>query len=437
MKRYRIIIAVAVLCLLLSGCKELSLNSEELLSPPSADGKQAEIQSLIEQNSGGSYTLIYPSSGEYKSAVVFYDIDGDGSEEAIAMYSTGEDSARILVARRGSSGYAMLGEGKIKSSLIERIDFSDLNGDGTKEIILDYPEGSSPLLSLTVLIAHDKLAQRNLPTSCSAYVCGDFNGDEIDELMLLALNSSVSTASARLITYSDSELVEAAACEMDTAVSAFAKVTYGVIGDGKKGIVIDGRSSTGEYSTQVIYYDEGSHSLINPLFVYSGYQSTRRTTAIYSGDVDRDEIIEIPICNYSDYTPKENVSTVCMRVTWNNYSPSTLELVSKKTALLCENLGFMLNISEDRVGDITARYVNKNTVTVYAWDFKGDDLTRTDPLLTIHYYPKESYDSSKIIEAVLCETNTGVYTYVIEPTENYTPFSDDEVTGGFALLDTR
>ena len=47
------------------------------MHPPKATGTKAEIQEVIEANAGEDYVLDYPKSGNNRSAITMYDLDGD------------------------------------------------------------------------------------------------------------------------------------------------------------------------------------------------------------------------------------------------------------------------------------------------------------------------------------------------------------------------
>ena len=429
-------ISAAMCCLLLTGCSSLSLSGQDILVPPRAEGHHAEVQSLLEECSEGSYTLMYPSGGDYKSAVIFRDVDHDGEEEAVAMYRDSGGTAHTLFIRNSDSGYTAVGNEQFGDSSAEHVDFADLDGDGAEEFIIKYPGGVSSLSSLSVIRIGDSVKRVDLPSCCHEFVTGDVSGDGVTDILTLTCRSTVSTATAGLLAYKPAELKVSAVCSLDEAISSFARVSVCKLGSNAKGAVIDGRTADGEYTTQVLYYDSAAKALLNPL-LSTDYQATRRSTAVMSADVDRDGIFEIPICSLYEHSAKEDASTVCRRVSWNSFSVSDLSLSTKKTAVLCEDLGFMFNISDDRVGSVTARRDSKGSVTVYVWEYRSGELCCTDRLLTIKYYPKEEYNSSRILEAVLGETGTGVYTYTIGASGTYLSYTDKEVVEGFVLTDSN
>ena len=54
MRLQRILVAVIVTALLLSGCTSLGFGKSEILTPPKASGIRAEVQKLIETDAGGA-----------------------------------------------------------------------------------------------------------------------------------------------------------------------------------------------------------------------------------------------------------------------------------------------------------------------------------------------------------------------------------------------
>lgn len=429
------LLAAVLCCVLLSSCSGMSLTGSDVLSPPMAQGTRSELQELIKDLSGGSYSLIYPSSGESQNAVIFRDIDGDGAEEAVAMYRAANGGARVLFARADGSGYASAGETEVSGPLIERVDFADVDNDGREEFILTYPDASSPQFSLAVVSLGDELKRSDMPACCNTFVIGDFDADPADDVMLLSLAGISGTASAKLLSFEGGVISVKASCEMDSQLSGYSKITCGGICDGVKGAVVDGCTPSGEYTTQILYYDEASAGLMNPLFIYMGYESTRRTSVLSSSDVDRDGLIEIPICSLCAHSADENAANVCRTVSWNSFNASEVSLTRKKTAVLCDNEGFLFNIGDSRADKVTARRTEEGAVEFYGWGEVDGTPQRTDLLLTVKRYPRSSFDRTRVLEAVLGETADSIYTYIINQVDSELCYSDEEVAGSFVPID--
>lgn len=433
MRRYRVFAALISVVLLLAGCTSLSLNGPDILNPPSAGGDRAKIQTLIEERSGGDYSFLYPVDGDHKSSVIFNDIDGDGDDEAIALYAA-ESKAHVLFAQKSRNGFSFIADEELDASRVDRVDFADVNGDGRDEFIIGYTDISSPFSSLTIFTMGDTLARYDMPYSYSGYVIGDLTESGYDDILLLTLANVSGTAQAHLMTCTDSDFSDIASCEMDLELSSYAKLVFGNISDSVRGAVVDGVKSSGEYTTQVICFDAATRTLMNPLYIFSGYSSTKRTSLISSSDIDRDGIIEIPVCSDMPYADGEDPDSVCRQVSWNSYDLGLMSLVPKKTAVLCEDMNFMFHLNDERVGAVTARYTSDTAMSLYLWEYADGTLSTTTKLLTIKYYNKSDFDSNKIIEAVLIETNQGVYTYTIDTT-GYLSYTDEEVVDSFVLID--
>ena len=430
--RIKRLIAAALCCMLLAGCSDMSLTGSDVLTPPQAHGAQSELQALLRERTGGAYTLVYPSTGEIQSAVISRDTDGDGADEAIALYRDRDDVIHILSLYSEQSDYTVSGEAKLQTAQIDRVDFADLDGDGREECLVAYPDSASGLFSLTVIRPGSAYAQADLPAACSRCLIVDSFDKAGQSLLLFSLPSPVASACVRLADYQDGALSVKASCEMDSLLTGYEKITFGKVSRDVSGVFVDGRTASGDYTTQVIYYDPDA-GLLNPLFLYAGYESTRRINPILSDDIDGDSLIELPICSLFDFEEKENADDVCCRITWNNYDPAAPSLVTKKTAVLCEDAGYLFNISDNRVGAVTARRGGEGCVQIYAWEYRDGAMRRTDLLLTLNRCSKDSYPGFGIGDMILTESDGAVFTYTIGETDNRLGYTDEEVRESFVL----
>ena len=433
MKIRRFGVAAAALCMMLTGCS-LSLNSPDILTPPKAEGDQAEIQELIKQSAGNSYEMVYPESGEYKSSVIFRNLDDDDDEEAVAMYTAKDDVISVLVADKKNNDYELLTECSLHTPKIDGVEFVSFGGN-TIDVLLSYPGSSPSLQSLTVISIGENIGQNDMINTCAAHIVGDYNGDEIEDLLTLALADGENLPTARLFIGTGGKLEEQSSCEISSDTKEYVSLSFGKICDEMSAAVVDAIDADGKYATQLICYDYNARGVINPLYVNDGYDKTKRTATVCSADVDRDGLIEIPLCELTDYSSTEEESSVCDRIDWSNYEYAEASFTTKQSAILCEDLGFLLNLTPEHTEIVTARYTGENMMSVYLWEYKRSSPERTTKLLTVKRYPKEGFDKSKVLEAVAAENNSYVYTYVIENEEEYYRYTDDEVKSNIVLLE--
>lgn len=431
MRLQRITAAVIAAALLLSGCSSLSLSGSELLSPPKAAGNRAEVQRLIGEDANGAYTLIYPASGDNKSGMILRDIDNDGTDEAIALYTAADHTAHILVAVQEDNSYRLYGSAELPSANISELSFHDFNNDGREDVLLSFDNGTS-LSPLRAYVTDDGVSDMEISGGCTGYCAGDFDGDSAADVLIMAAPESKSSAKAQLMIYSKDGFSEKSSCDIDPAVQSYARLNFDKISSDLYGAAADGKHENDELTTQLIYFDSASDILVNPLYLNSNYSSGARASSITCMDIDGDGVLNIPMCSLMDHTKDEDVDTVCSVARWNDYDPEQMALSFQKDAILCEKLGFMMFFSTDQLKTITARYTADNAVTLYRVSYKNSEPVLGNALLTVYRYDKASYDSSLTAQANLCETAAYTYTYLLGEDS---PFTHEDIENSFMLLE--
>lgn len=432
MKRYRMIAAVTAVAALLSGCTSLSLNGRDILSPPRAAGERAEIQQMIEEDAGKSYELICPDAGDYRSGVIMRDLDRDGTDEAIALYTV-SGGARILTAEKKGGSYKSIGIADLQSANIGSMRFADIDRDGTDEILISCDAGS-PAASLSMYLTTPELKQIAVAQGFTDYITGDFDGDSGEDVLILTPVSPEATATAKLLSYDGSVFTVRSSCEIDPDITAYPLLQFADIGSGQKGAIADGKTEDGKYNTQLIMFDQAENALTNPLFVSANYVSYGRTVPLLSRDIDDDGVIEFPLCSLTAHSGKEDISHVCALAQWCCYDPSSLIPLSKLTTFLCEPLGFMLKLDAELSTTVTARYDGENTFTLHALTYKGTEPQLGEVLLTVKRYDTSDFDSAADPEEVIRESGSAVYTCI---RGDKCPLSDKEIKNSFTLIENN
>jgi hypothetical protein len=378
--------------------------------------------------------MVYPESGAYKRSVIFYDMDGDGDEEALAMYTCDSESVNIMLADNNNNSYSMLYETEIPAATLKQVEFVNFGSDSC-QILLSYPGMSTAFESLTLLTVGEEVAEIDKQNPCSAHLVGDYNGDGTQDLLTLALSDGENLPMALLYTGANGALTEQSECEIASDVKEYLTLSFGKISDEVSGAVVDARDADGQYTTQLICFDYNARGIINPLYVSSIYNKTKRSAQVVSADIDRDGVIEIPICKPMDYSQNEESSAVCDRIDWSSYDYTQLNLVVKQSAILCDRLGFLLNLSPGHSEIVTARYTGENSMAIFLWEYKHNTPERTSKLVTIKRYDRSSFNKSASTEAIAAENNAYIYTYVIEPEVEYYGYTDDEITDNIVLIE--
>lgn len=432
MKRLRLLTAVLTAAVLLSGCRALSLYGPDILTPPRASGGRAEIQRMIEEDAGSGSTLIYPSSGDYKSGVLLYDLDHNGTEEAIALYAANSGLSKLLCAASKGDSFSLIGSVELPSSNVNSLRFADVDGDGRDEIMISCDAGA-PLASLSAYAVGDELTRVKIAEGFTDFVTGDFDGDGADDVLLLMPQSENTTAKAILMTYSGGSFSGSSEIEVDPEVYFYESLRFGKLGKDTVGAAADGVLENGDRTTQLLCFDSGAKSMLNPLYIFSGYSDTRRSERVLCRDINDDGVTEYPLCDPMEAEKGADPASICTRIVWCDYDYGQMVPSPVKSAVYCEPLGCMLMIRDELADALTAR-VEDGVMTVWSLNHKGTEPLVGKLQLTVKHYDQGSFDSSLIPEAVLYESSTEVFTYILP---EGSVFTADDVKNSFMLMNTQ
>lgn len=282
----------------LSGCS-FAGSVDLLLSPPKLSAEQTAVYEALVRSAGKEVRLRYPRYGEYRSAFVFADIDGDGGDEALVFYektgeSEGAGNVRINVIDmtdgewRSVYDHAGLGTG------IDRIIFADIGSSEKTSVIIGYTLLSGEKNAVVYSYDGGRLFSDYTDNYSTMFVL-DMDRDGLDDLVLIRPGNQLKKASMSLVSRSreDGSVAETGSIALDESAADFVNVISGYVGTETPAIFIDGLSG-GQLTTEIIYSVNGS--LRNPLYLgESGMiENTRRQAGYLSTDIDLDGIVEIP-----------------------------------------------------------------------------------------------------------------------------------------------
>lgn len=187
------ILAAAVCLALLCSCNPVSLSgTETLLTAPKLNKRQAEISRALEATlSLRNITYIYPQSGEHRSPIIFYDFNGNGSEDAIVFYSRSDDTsggvrAKILT-QSGDGNWSPFYDVTLpESSQIDFVRFENIiDGDSSSMLIGCPGSGRGKPSSLAVYSVKNGEIQPEMTTGYIHYSAQDFDNDGRCEIVTI------------------------------------------------------------------------------------------------------------------------------------------------------------------------------------------------------------------------------------------------------------
>lgn len=421
------------------GCNITDVGSESLLRPPKTMGDEAEIEQLISDTAKSSYTLKYPKSGSYRSAIIMSDLDGDEVDEAIAFYREGEDVARIhmLVMYSDENEWKLSSDNITETTDIDCVDFADVSGNDTLEILVGYSTYTQNINLLSCYsYSNGKTEEIIAGQKYSAFYCGDFNSDEKDEVMSLSLYTSENEASASMLEYNENKkmLYSKAVVAMDPNVIKFRNVVTSDIGSATQGIFIDGEFATGEINTQIIYYNRELSLLRNPLFKEKTKNFTQRNCNVICADIDNDMSVDFPSVEKLPRSEKESAETVADKITWNSFSAENESFIPKCSMVANYNFGFTIKLPDNWLADsVTAiNSTKENTTAFYEWK----KTALGEKLFEIKVFDSAEWEKGRDNDdyTLIYKDNRYAYSFINSDTDSKFAMTDDEIKKSFAIL---
>lgn len=294
-------ILAVLLCLsvmfCLCGCDFFTVDTAELLSTPMLSGELKPISDVLNSTAESGYVLKYPSRGNYRSAVVREDIDGDGLLEAFAFYSTTDGETvnmniNVIAMRNGE--WMSVATQKIVAGSIDRIEFSDLDSDGKKEILVGWEIYGTSEMQLAVYNLDKSVLNQKLLQKYTHFKTCDLNNDDKNEILVIKTATAENNNTALLFAMADKDIKQIAACELDSTSKTFNEPVISTLSNGKPAVYIDEIKGAGAV-TEVLFLEKDL--LVNPLYSPETKETAVTLRSISYGitDINNDDILEIPI----------------------------------------------------------------------------------------------------------------------------------------------
>lgn len=394
MKRVRLAALMAALVMLCSGC---SMDVENFLRPPAAQGEQQSIQNALEtyiNDSGAAnrrYTLQYPSEGEFTSAFVTCDERGIPIDEddaaipdpslAVAFYlfSGANEEVHINLLRR--DGEEWISESDISGfgSDILQVAFGDLDGDGMCELVAGFGTYNSRDHRLAVLSMADGLTLLDDSQMYTRLFVGHMTRSGHDSLLTMRIGEA-NTVTATLSTMRDGRLATLGTAPLDGYIQQFGDMLYSYVGEGVSGLYVDGVKSGGTLVTELIYYD--GERLCTPLYDADANMNT--VTARHSGlavrDIDGDVTAEIPQCTlFAGYDELATLPSAAWLTDWMQYDVTSGALRRSLTTVVNLEDGYFVTLSESQREQWTAAYDTLTGLLTFTDAASGDTYMRLVP----------------------------------------------------------
>ena len=322
MKPKRMLSVLAAL-LLLSGCT-FPLG-DELLAAPKPSTNYQTLQMELEQLIASDVSYTAPASGDNRSAIQLVDLDGDGTEEAIAFFrgasSATSNDFQVYIYRKQDDRYFCTGSIEGKGTAIQSVDYPVITPDGRRGMVVSWRLAGDGSRGLGVWDFDRGCAPGVLlETEYSAMELTDMTGDGAKDLLLLT-TAPEGKRVARLYQYADGSLDMVGEASTSAETVSVERMQSGRVLGNHTAVFAEEKMASGVgLTTDIFAYADGM--LRNFALDSEGSisRSTYRPVSVYAADVNNDGVTELPravlMAGYTDAAASDAV----FMLDWYAYS---------------------------------------------------------------------------------------------------------------------
>lgn len=441
MKKISVLIFVVVICCLFSSCDVNISSVDVLMRPPKLSGENSLLQQTFESTVGNSKSVVMktPVSGENRSSYLLFDLDKDSVKEALVLYSDPikDDFIYISIFKFVDFEWSFVSTIKGASEEIYAVDFADINGDSTFEILISWSPsisggflstpglGSSGDKMLTIYDYDGKTTNPLINETYTKLLIEDLNNDYADELFFvnISLSNQEKISIGRIIDFNSDYSINN---DIKFTLTGMLDVhnivcdTYSVNDENHTRVYIDGSISESGIITEVIDIEHSSLSVSLPFHAsnISAQPLTLRDVRVFSQDFDNDGIVEVPLVEklYGGLkvsaTTSEN-SALNLTV-WNEINNN--EIVVDTKCLWNGTYGYMFIFPEDWIGKYTAIY-NENDAAIMFYTV-DDNETLLNEVFSIKATFEPDWEEDNLGYIKFDENGVYVFGYSISEKEN-------------------
>ena len=386
-KRYCCFLLAVVLFFLFTGCNAIGIDVEGHLRPPKNNGEQEALQNALEtyiqnQSTKGdvvSYSLKYPTQGQYLSAFVLLDQVKDhtvlspqggqnnsraktetmpSNKYGIAFYRMDVENAKthINLLQKNKEGWASIADVEGFGEEIAQVEFAELNGTGLPELIVGWNMFNTKDKRLTVYSLDKNLESVSVEETYTSLVVNDLTANGKDDLLLLNILSTGQAVTARMVSWVNGTLEFKGQAFLDNRLQRFGDALVASLSPTVNGVFLDAHKDPDTVITELIYWEDGQ--LHAPFCSDEELLTTvtAREIPLSCQDIDQDGVVEMPIgTRLPGYEETEPESTF-WETKWFSYDHSIGELVEEFSSIVNLQDSYMLKTASIWPKEFTVRY---------------------------------------------------------------------------------
>ncbi len=401
MNRYKahintIVMVFVILCsaMVFTGCSEMQMSVQDLLSPPKLSVQMEEIKSVIKSVYKEDVEYIHPQYGDNLDSIQFIDLDNDGVDEVLLFnkVANSEEPLRALLLIKQDDTWTVNNDIKGVGFDINIVKYQDIDNDGMKEIFIGWQGGNSANKVLSAYQYENGSINKVFEQIYSEFCIGDLTGDGNEEIVLIDYDRNEGMTSATMY---DSAFTLINEVIMEGFVKEHFNIQMGYAKENQLGCFIDVTSINGFSWTELLVYNEQLGKMINVFSESDIYQNekTFKHKKRISKDVDLDAVIEIAKLRrpfgYDDSVKDDDIPWI---TSWYNWDGDN-GLIFSSESYCNSDLSFEFLFTKQWKQNITIE-IDKENANEVILSYVDAYSHKKMPMIKFIVFSRSGYDES-------------------------------------------
>lgn len=313
--RSKILSALACLLLLTSCNNNLLLDPEQLLRAPTLNKQQTEVYAALEATLDISDIVRRPPQrGEYRSSFVFYDMTGDGRDEAIVFFSYQSDLSTIrttILQQEEDGTWEAVEDFPMASGQVDFVQFAHMLSEQSACMIVGWQgagaqsgQGSGSFLGVYSFTGDDGFRTEVSRQKYVNYTVQDFDGDGLEEIVTLEQEEQSQALRVSLLRSVGRHIDVISSIPLCQEADYPLHMVTGALWDGRGAVYVDEIRFDNRVATEIIAVEQeelvilaGGNTASSgeaEIPAWENYLATFRDKQVVSRDYDGDGVVEIP-----------------------------------------------------------------------------------------------------------------------------------------------
>lgn len=253
--------ALLALVFALTGCSGVLSGTvtDDLLRAPQGDAAQSAVQTALNNYLGETLQLKYPRGGSEPSPMLFADLDGDGTDEAVVLYvadSKGQNVHLAVLEALDDGTWDVTYEMEGLSTEVAAVQTVQLLQTG-EQLIVGYANANLTDRYLVVYDYRSGTLTRLHEQAYTAYLAGDIAGSGREQLVTVQTGADTGVLMLQYLAGSGDALQNVQSLALDERFLSCAGLYASVSGEAR-GLIVDGLFAAGGRASEVLKLVDGS-----------------------------------------------------------------------------------------------------------------------------------------------------------------------------------